>query len=86
MRNSIDAAASAGRSANMNSLLTNLGNVGSENLAYNMVNSNKALGFKADLNGWSNWWGAPTKSNGDINFTQMFRDSLHKSLRTSKTE
>jgi len=38
---------------NLTNLFNNLGAIGQENLAYNMANSNRALGYGAGINGVS---------------------------------
>lgn len=47
----IDAQASAGRSANLTNLFNSLGDIGRENMAYNMVNSQNALYYSIDKRG-----------------------------------
>jgi hypothetical protein len=65
LREAIDARTSAARSANISNFLTSLGNVGRENMAFNMVNSTNAAhnGYVIDNRGvtdhnrkWKNRW------------------------------
>ena len=42
MRNDIDARTGAARAANLSNLFTSLGNIGRENMAFNMINSTNA--------------------------------------------
>lgn len=54
-RMAVDNAMDMAKSENLTNLFDNLGAIGQENLAYNMVNSNKALDYWAAINGISSY-------------------------------
>jgi len=51
MRDAIDQRVGASRSANLTNLLTSLGNIGRENMAFNMINSDRAWDYGIRRNG-----------------------------------
>lgn len=72
LREAIDARTSAAKSANISNFLTSLGNIGRENMAFNMVNSTNAAhnGYVMDNRGvvdhnrkWKNRWKRGRKNN-----------------------
>lgn len=84
MRQLIDDSRDQSRAANLSSLFNNIGNIGRENMAFNMVNSNKSQYYGINTNGTIYYKPAAYDSNG--NLKQEAIDELSNAATNGKSD